>query len=288
MSEDTRGQALVAENARLRQQLASARGRYAADIVRLWRERNEAIAEAAVLRHRDRQTQAVVEAAVDWRLAVDFYEKGPTEALASPQSAEQPPVEALATDGATPQGEAQGAAGASWKSPVHTTSGDEADGWKAIQGFVNRLRRDVDRMQATFLGAVPPLTEVLPEPAPVADNDHDPDGEVPEAGRAGEAQERTEGLDAAIEAVAQRFAKGKRDAGLYVVFEASDGHNSIRGVNAVEAATEAVRAASPLIERAALLAAADDWMIDWLDEGTGFPLKTDDWLRDRATRTETS
>jgi hypothetical protein len=423
-------------------------------------QRNEAIAEAAVLRHRDRRTQAVVEAAVAWRgsvasqveigptvwhlvSAVDALQKGPETALSATESADQPPVEALATDGAGAEGEAQGAAEASWRSPVHTTSATEADGWQAIQGFVNRLRRDVELMQATFgevaaafsntpmppdltpgshmsmavrtprvwnagdpepegvekvadddgdlwvragsewqwtddegvrmtafwdgLTEVGPLTEVLPEPAPVADNDHDPDGkpkrfgerfwlwsgdiwievdkaeyvaceraagfnsttgrpnepatasfrngqlrgttldpykppskpdgEVPEAGRAGEAQEdltvkahriaslidaglgtvtkpaqeRTEGQDAAINAAWDAYRAASGPAGHLV------------------AIVNAVRAASPLIERAALLAAADDF------EDDPFPDIADEvkWiyveaLRDRAGRTVAS
>src|SRR6185369_10383264 len=140
---------LAAENARLRQSLTAADCEVEslraglADMTT--REHNEnyqrreaeaelrvAIAEAAVLGSKVRRMQPVVEAAQAWlahrrspdaftrqpraeliRLAdaLDALQNGP--APAPPLPAEQPPVEALATDGAGAQGEAQGAAGPS-------------------------------------------------------------------------------------------------------------------------------------------------------------------------------
>ncbi len=145
-----------------------------------------------------------------------------------------------------------------------------------------------------------------------------PDGEVPEAGRAGEAQtiaddeaaepdidtvsadaldiiaqatgggirsrdvapsfedqDRTEGLDAAIEA-AERAAKA------YAAEHCPDDYDAIWEDVDRQTLAAAVRAASPLIEATALHAAADDWAAkDWWPAAA-------ELLRDRATRTETS
>ncbi len=381
------------------------------------RELNEAIAEAAVLRHRDRRTQAVVRGLSAWVAqmrdldldqtaadilgddlvaAVDAYEKGPTEAPASPLPAEQPPVEGTAADGLEAQGGAQRAARVFHAVMIYGAEGGwscrcGASGTGAMVhpiGYVPRVwnagdpepegvekvtdsggqtwtRHRSSEWMYTEQGFVAaraqwgdlvygdgPLTEVLPEPAVPTAADREawtrlgeqwkavrdqtradaktmlagtlsgvivrtladgirskgepflaeaigqprtskPDGEVPEAGRAGEAQEacsysavldpdanknssdvrpqdRTEGLDAAIEAALPAFREGWIEWG-----------RPLR--SCIEAA---VRAASPLIERAALLAAAEAIVRDWSDDHeSGLAA---DWLRDRATRTETS
>jgi len=479
---------LAAENARLRQRadtleksltdsdcevesLKAERDRYATAVVRAWRERdaleravaeavrhrNAAIAEAAVLRHRDRRTQAVVEAArafveklrlspsgligkfnAEFVAAVDLYQKGPIEPPESPLPAEQPPVEALATDGAEAQGEAQGADdwtakdGVSNSSPeferikaeierlirgaafdliagrAGTTAGlilanlahrhglapagsgpgeqihessvnltrsvraprvwnagdpepegvekvrdDDGDLWvrtSQVWIYTDENNTRVPSWWEPLTAGCAPLTEVLPEPAPVENliaesslgaalsairsqeavprfegdcpecgpgyrygdegcrhTPPKPDGEVPEAGRAGEAQEpvlhryafqegwqvirafageyyqagvvdallarrsysadldpvaeknssdvrpqeRTEGLDAAIEAAARALFRGGGSLDLWGQLQPAD------KVHWRQAAERVLRGASPLIERAALLAAAD-------------------------------
>ena len=103
-------------------------------------------------------------------------------------------------------------------------------------------------------------------------------------------------IEAAAQAIADHFSKGRTDAGLWVVFVASDGHNSLRGAGAIEVAPIAVRAAvevlRPQIEQAALEAAADDlekeiqlqssWL--WYELGETALEKLAKRLRDRAAR----
>jgi hypothetical protein len=286
---------------------------------------------------------ASADAAVDTvrhvlRLRVGELLEGPASPPASPLPPEQPPVEALATDGAGAQGEAQGAAevdsALSWVSAAAWIRAD-ARSLNALLGDTTPTPRvwnagdpepegvekvrdadgdDWDRDAEKGLwcwtdvrdGATSwanwdllahfgdGLTEVLPEPAPK------PDGEVSEAVRAGEApvvcpdfdapceplcdfctaevrageaQERTEGLDAAIEAAAEAISRYDWDHQLSANGEVSRHQRA-------EAAA-AVRAASPLIERAALLAAADDLKAaDWSSWDDAY-----EWLRDRAGRT---
>jgi hypothetical protein len=176
------------------------------------------------------------------------------------------------------------------------------------------------------LAATPPQMIHLTD-EDLADNDRKPDGEVPEAGRAGEAQtksfieslrmpdltdeeraafvaeanpqDRTEGLDAAIEAARQArhihatttWGHKEPDGQLSGGWDCTCGRfgGGIHASAMDHFMEIAVRAASPLIERAALHAVADDW------ENDPFPDIADEvkWiyveaLRDRATRTETS
>lgn len=396
MSEDTHVKALAAENARLRQDLERARHN-----AKTWHGRwVRAQAEVEGLRHRDRRTQAVVEAAVAWRassdsykaqtalvLAVDAYEKGPTEAPTSPLPADQPPVVAEeATDGLEAQGGAQQAAGPSrvwdkgegpvaWlhvpeRKPRVWNAGDPepegverivdrvGDEWCRIDGWWSTTDNGEDyaTLDWTDLLVVwAPLTEVLPEPAadltakahriaslidtglgnvtkpltplPVVGQDGpctcdlcetgpdkpaaEPDGEVPEASRAGEAQDRTEcedcgqrhpvgdefpdrteGLDAAIEAATE--AIHDMECG-----EWAEGctHSRVTYLRWRGFAQAAVRAASPLIERAALHAAADEIEAAMATAAGKWRWRANEKnaihdavriIRDRATRTETS
>jgi len=290
------------------------------------RQRNEAIAEAAVLRHRDRRTQAVVEAAeavvaaelvllkFEYPTAEDDADQAFLDALTAavaalqdvpaspPESqlpADQPPVEALATDGAGAQGEAQGDYCPVCDHDDHRCPGCGSSvehGAITCDDCIETPEESVAIVDANLRAkGGSGLTEVLPEPAPK------PDGEVPEAGRAGEAQEpsfaerygrqidsvimedlerstqdRTEGLDAAIEAATMAILRYDLRVGLATNIRPASHHRC--------EAEAAIRAASPLIERAALLAAADAWSTEWIEDGTGFPENTDEWLRDRAGR----
>jgi hypothetical protein len=374
---------IAAENPRLRRQHDQAakdlakvvreRDALVGGIAEAVRHRNEAIAEAAVLGSKVRRMQPVVEAAEAWlavaavtpapwwwqpdrtvhalTAAVDAFQNGPQTAPASPLPAEQPPVEVLATDGAGAQGEAQGAAEASWTAAIERIRSEAGDLTRKMFAAELKLRPDNERTPRVWNAGdpepegvervkdadgdtwkrrrpdrggwwrqvgghlnqhwgslTPPLTEVLPELAPVtiaegiqvaldglrAQEKRRADLADREAGRAGEAQNRTEGLDAPIEAASRATVR-------HTLIRCSTGRTAEDGPIepyrwlcscgqtgsdnfTLHVTAEAVRAASPLIERAALLAAADDWMVDWLAEGTGFPENTDAWLKKRAGR----
>lgn len=120
-----------------------------------------------------------------------------------------------------------------------------------------------------------------------------PEGEVPEAGRAGEAQtedqDRTEvGLDAAIEAAA--CAMWMAESGETHQDDWRAGVEEPWRNHWFRQAEAAIRAASPLIERAALNAAADA-LPEGRDGDDDMAILATEairgWLRDRATRTET-
>ncbi len=316
--------------------LARAAGNAAAHITEALDQRDAAIAEREVLRHRDRRTQAVVEAAVglmagfaarkpgggsdelcalEW--AVDDYQKGPSAPQEPPQSPEQPPVEDTATDGLEAQGGAQQAAeaipctcdGGECDCPCHDPTPEaRAERLAAptaadLQAARDQTRADADELlrkpvcncawndgnaPAHIVGHHADCPAWVPRPGSLgsdprprkraaADNDQDPDDIdralarqetrrnrpplCPECGpgyRYGDEgcrhTPRTEGLDAAIEAA----CKAAWDDS-HLSFGEDGWDKALPSERAAyrNAMTVAVRAASPLIEAAALHAAAD-------------------------------
>ncbi len=339
----------------------------AADNLRAERDEAEGelrtvIAELLVLRHRDRRTQAVVDAAVAWRAMVaqtgergirieggnlaDAVDKlteaklcicrprhreddpicqyvpgAPETDLSATESPEQPPVEGTATDGLEAQGGAQDATTCRCGAP---DSLHEEGDIRIIPAAPTPVTFASERFTATragwyeitrYLTAVREGLSGLPDLADVdrhivhltdedlADNDRKPDGEVPEAGRAGEAQDRTEGLDAAIEA-AREHQPRTLGGGHWWCYCGEDGAGDFWESHRLVAQ---LRAASPLIERAALNAAADEIVeakfetlarLAELEGGTAATDYAKEYamtmdgaarlVRDRATRTETS
>jgi|SRR6185369_7467166 len=287
----------------------------------LLKQRNAAVAEAAVLRLKVRRMQDVADQAITWfrkggnffdfHAAVLAYRKGQEAAPESTESAEQPPGEAMATDGAGAQGEAQGAVEAFWRWLGDLHDRIYSGGTAFLEHFVpaarvdpastwvdvtDRIRADARATEATFTGtptatmatgvvkvtmedgiqvALDGLHGQEKRRADLAEREAGRAGEAQEqpwtqeqvdrinrraeegadrmrpfvrdAKRPAEAQERTEGLDAAIEAAcAVRYGASWPTA------------DKVLAAGWRSDMAEILRAASPLIERAALLAAADE------------------------------